>query len=420
MVLGGIIMLSIEKISSNHLDNRLVKKKHRLIVNIDAREIDSLIKAQNTFTDYDILKDEFVVLNKLKPDAKISPSNKFVSEQREIEGDIEIYRILNTAFIYNGNKYQLEIGETMTAVEGVKGTVRFYMFGVLILSLLVTLVTDYTFTNIILKPFYKIIDQKINKVNDPIAYSYEKIPTNTKDFRILDESVNGLMRKITDLFTIEKQFIANVSHELLTPISVLTGRLENILNAENLPEEHEEKLVASLKTLVRLKSIINSLLLISKIENAQYLKTDGIDLKEEILEIQTDLEDRIADKEIAFVNNIHKGFQFNGNQALIHTLLINIINNAIKYNKPNGKIELREVENINFYELTISDSGIGMDEIQQGRAFKRFERINTDRETGHGLGLAIVSSIAKFHGLILELTSEPQVGSTFKIKFPKS
>ncbi|RZL45484.1 MAG: HAMP domain-containing histidine kinase [Pedobacter sp.] len=312
----------------------------------------------------------------------------------------------------------MELGETMTAMESIKSTVRFYMLIVLVIALLITLITDYAFTNFILKPFYKIIDQKINKVNDPTHYNYANIPTNTKDFKILDNSINSLMRKIADLFLLEKQFIANVSHELLTPISILSGRLENILASETLPLEHENKIFASLKTLNRLKVIINSLLLISKVENEQYLKQDQVSIKQELDDIYEDLEDRILDKEIIYTNIIKENFQLTGNKALIHTLLINIANNAIKYNVKGGNITISDKLTPKTYTLSIADTGEGMEKDIIANAFKRFERENNEREEGFGLGLAIVNSIAKFHQLEIKIQSEKDKGTVIQIEFP--
>lgn len=168
LVLGLIILLSIEKISFHHLDSRLTKKRSKVIANLNDNEIDNLLKAQHSFTDYNILKDEFIVLTAIPKDHKIDPSISFTTERREIEGDIEIYRILNDQFEYNNKRYHLELGETMTAMDAVKNTIRFYMLIVLVIALLVTLITDYAFTQFILRPFYKIIDQKLNKVNDPL------------------------------------------------------------------------------------------------------------------------------------------------------------------------------------------------------------------------------------------------------------
>ncbi|KQC00226.1 HAMP domain-containing sensor histidine kinase [Pedobacter sp. Hv1] len=419
LVLGLIILLSIEKISYHHLDNRLTKKRLKVIANLNDNEIDNLLRAQHTFTDYNILKDEFIVLTAIPKTKQLDPSISFTTERREIEGDIEIYRILNDQFEYNNKRYKLELGETMTAMDAVKNTIRFYMLVVLVIALLVTLITDYAFTQFILRPFYKIIDQKLNKVNDPIAYDYENIPTTTTDFKFLDNSINALMRKISSLFSLEKQFIANVSHELLTPISILSGRLENILTAENLPIEHENKILASLKTLNRLKVIINSLLLISKVENEQYLKKDQVAIQHELSDLYEDLEDRIIDKKLTYTNNVKEDFVFTGNQALIHTLLINIINNAIKYNVVNGTINISDELSDNAYILKVEDTGIGMEKENIANAFNRFEREeNNEKEDSFGLGLAIVNSIAKFHQLTIDIKSEKHKGTMVTIHFP--
>jgi signal transduction histidine kinase len=418
LVLGSIILLSLETISSHHLDMRLTKKRLKVIANLNDAEIDSLLTHQHTFTDYNILKEEFIVLNTIPKNKQLNPALIFTTERREIEGDVEIYRVLTDQFDYKNKRYQMELGETMTAMESIKNTIRFYMLIVLIIALLVTLITDYAFTNFILRPFYKIIDQKLNKVDDPTSYQYENIPTHTTDFKILDHSINSLMRKISNLFLQEKQFIANVSHELLTPISILSGRLENILAAENLPLAHEDKLLASLKTLNRLKVIINSLLLISKVENAQYHKKDKVILQEELEEIYGELEDRAIAKKINYSDNVKENFVFKGNKALIHILLTNIINNAIKYNRVGGIVTLTDELEGAIYKLLVKDTGIGMEDKILTNVFNRFVRENNEREDGFGLGLAIVNSIAKFHGIQIEIQSEKDKGTMVTVTFP--
>lgn len=91
--------------------------------------------------------------------------------------------------------------------------------------------------------------------------------------------------------------------------------------------------------------------------------------------------------------------------------------NAIKYNKPSGKIEIKDGFLNGNYFLSVSDSGIGMNEKQQQNIFKRFTRVSSDQE-GQGLGLAIVESIAQFHHIIIEIKSEINVGTTFLLLFP--
>jgi len=415
VVLGGIILFSLDRLAYNQLDNRLTKKKNKIIEHLNDNEIDSLLNKEQSFTDYNILKEEFIVLTDI-PDNQTKASAKIITERREIEGDIEFYRILNYKFSYHTNWYNLEIGESITALSSIKSGIRFYMLIVLFGALLITLLTDYFFSNYLLKPFYLIIDKKINLVDDPLHYDYQNIPTSTEDFKILDNSINSLMKKINALFALEKQFIANVSHELLTPISILSTRFENMLNTPEIPVEHENKIYASLKTLNRLKVIINSLLLISKVENNQYLKTEHISLRQEIEDIYEDLEDRIKAKSLIYHASLDNDFHFKGNQALIHTLLINIINNAIKYNVQQGSISIIGKKNKESYTLDIIDTGTGMTKELVEHAFDRFERGNT-QENGFGLGLAIVQSIANFHQIKIDIKSEEHQGTTITLIF---
>ncbi|WP_443939948.1 sensor histidine kinase [Pedobacter sp. MW01-1-1] len=415
LVLGTIILFSLNKIANNQLENRLVKKKNKIIEHLSKKEIDSLLADQQSFTDYNILKEEFIILTDI-PDSSKDSTTRISTEKREIEGDVEVYRILNYKFLYRNNWYNLELGESITTLETLKSIIRFYMLIVLVITLLITLIADYTFSNFLLKPFYQIIDKKINLVNDPSHYNYGNIPTSTDDFKILDNSINSLMRKINELFSIEKQFIANVSHELLTPISILTSRFENMLNTPNIPEEHENKIYASLKTLQRLKLIINSLLLISKVENDQYVKTESISLKQEITDAFEELEDRIMTKGIQYEIDLKDDYQFVGSQVLIHILLINLLRNAIKYNFENGTISIKGNYQSESYVLTISDTGKGMSKEILNHAFDRFKRGNSE-ENGFGLGLAIVKSIASFHVIDIKIDSTENRGTHISLIF---
>ena len=227
LLVGSVVLFSIEKIAYNQLDTRLAKKKNKIIAHLSDDEIQVLLDKQDSFTDYNILKEEFIILSDIPDKQKPEPA-KVITEDREIEGEVETFRILNYKFLYHTNWYNLELGESIGSLENLKTFIRVYMLILLAVALALSLFADFAFTNFLLKPFYTIIDKKIIKVNDPALYNYENVPTSTDDFKILDESINSLMRKINELFSLEKQFIANVSHELLTPITILSTRFENM------------------------------------------------------------------------------------------------------------------------------------------------------------------------------------------------
>jgi signal transduction histidine kinase len=414
--LGILIQVSINHISINHIQQRLLQKKTRLIANLSNVEVNDLL-LQKTFTDYNLLREEYIILKEIKKEEK-PIKQRFVRELRSIEGNQEEFQILTTDFNYKGKSYRLELGETMSTLTQLEHTISMFTFGILIAAVTLTLIIDLGFMQFLLTPFYQIIDRKLNKVNDPINFNYEPVKTTTADFKVLDQSINALMNKIANLFLTEKEFIANVSHELLTPISVLSTRLENLLNDEKLSPEGENKLFASLKTLNRLKAIINSLLLISKVENNQYDKSNLISVQDTVNEVYEELEYRLLMMKLNVNIDLSAPYTFTGNKSLFHTLVMNLVNNAIKYNKPSGSINIYSEQTEAGYTLVIADTGIGMDPEFVEQAFVRFEKLHSEQADSYGLGLAIVRSIASFHNMTLAISSEKGNGTSIRVIFP--
>ncbi|MBB6110731.1 sensor histidine kinase [Mucilaginibacter lappiensis] len=415
---GLLILLSIEKISYNHIEVRLEDDKEETLKSLESNEINRFLSSQQVYTDYNILKEEFISITPIKYDPNVSKEVKFTTEPRNLDKkNFQIYRILSHKFNFNEHTYLLQIGEAIESVEELKSIIKKFTLLVLFIALVLTLISDLIFTKFLLAPFYKIIDRKLIKVNDPMNFDYEKIKTTTQDFELLDDSISSLMKKISNLFILEKQFIANVSHELLTPISIISSRLENILLHEELSEGSENKMHASLKTLNRLKSIINSLLLISKVENNQFDKGDMVMIAGVVKEIHEELEDRIEEKHLTFTNHLKYIYSIQGNRPLMHTLLFNIINNSIKYNNPKGSITISDDLNDDIYAITIADTGAGMEQKQIENAFNRFEKFDTDEKESYGLGLAIVKSITAFHNIKVKISSVKNQGTSVKLIF---
>jgi len=417
---GLLILLSLENITYKHMKGRLEDKKNELINHLSSKEISQILSQRQSFTDYNILKEEYIYLKPIATPIKKQGAESFITQRRTIGQSTGSYLILTSTFNFNGQNYLLEIGDTLDTVMQLKHTIKEFTLLMLVVALSLTLVIDLIFTKYLLAPFYKIIDRKLVKVNDPMNFDYDKITTTTRDFEMLDESISALMKKISDLFILEKQFIANVSHELLTPISIISSRLENVLVHDKLSEEGENKIYASLKTLNRLKAIINSLLLISKVENNQFNKDDEVMIAELVNDVCLELEDRMEDKKIHFVNLIKDNFVLPGNKSLMQTLLFNIINNAIKYNSEEGSITVIDRSVRDKYILEFSDTGIGMNQQQIETAFNRFEKFGTDEKESYGLGLAIVKSITAFHGIMVEILSENDLGTTIRLEFDKT
>jgi signal transduction histidine kinase len=236
----------------------------------------------------------------------------------------------------------------------------------------------------------------------------------------LNDAINGMMGQIQDAFRKEKEFIGNVSHELLTPVSILQNRLENLLADPAVPDDVLVKLVESQKTLHRLKSIIQALLLISRIENEQYLKNEKVDLQLLLADVREEISDRAEAKEITLAVQVQEDLVLRqANYSLLFTMLFNVVNNAIKYTKPGGSITVSSSRTDKGYELTVADTGTGIAEEQLPKIFNRFKRNHAADGESYGLGLAIVNTVAKFHNIKLQVRSEPGKGTEFCFRFPK-
>ncbi len=421
LVLWLMLPILVKNVVYRHINNGLVEKKEKFIDHLNKKEINDFIEnaddSTETYSQFSTLHSEFLVLSKIPVKSKQNKAT-FSNDYRVIEGEENEYRILQYHFTYENQGYQLEIGSSLSEVNDLTFIIRLFIIIVLVVILLVTFLADTVYIEYLLKPFYKIIDTKIRRVNEPETFDHTPIKAKSRDFRELDLVLNQMMDRIGELFKKEKQFISNVSHELLTPIALLKNKFENLLQNESLDDNAFDKIAGALKTLDMLKKIINNLLLISRIENNQYEANEKISFKEILNDLQQDLQDRIEDKEIRFSNHLEHDFVFTGNKTLIHILIYNLVINAIKYNKPKGSIVIEDGFDDNQYFIAIKDSGIGMNAAQIEKVFNRFARISSDQD-GQGLGLAIAESIASFHHIEIKVVSQIKEGTTFTLLLPE-
>ena len=419
VVLWFSLPVLVQKVVYSHIDKSILEKKQRFIQHLDKKEINDFISRKDsteTYASFSTLHNEFLQLYRAKNNL-VKDKSVFINESRVIEDEESDYRVLYYNFTYGKSNYVLEIGNSLSEINDLTFSIRFFTTVLLFIIVLITFLADTFFIEYLLKPFYKIINTKIRHVDEPNGFDYTVIKTHSTDFDELDTVLNQMMFRINDLFQKEKQFIGNVSHELLTPISLLKNRFENLLQNESINDEGIDKIASSLRTLDVLKKVINNLLLISKIENNQFANNEAISIKEIVAEILEDFEDRIEEKQLTISNEVKEDFIFLGNKTLIRIMINNFISNAIKYNLQKGKIILKANFTADNSLLSIADTGKGMTEAQLATIFERFTRIVIEQE-GQGLGLAIVDSIAAFHHIVINVESKVDFGTTFTVQFP--
>lgn len=411
----------IKKVAYKNIESSMIEKRDKFVKNLNTAEINAFIERNDSselYVSFSNLHSEFLQLYRAKTKTAAT-KDYFVDEPRVVEKEANDYRVLYHHFTYKDTDYVLEIGERLSEVNELLDKFHLVILLLLTATLILSHFAQSFFIDYLLRPFQKIIDKKINLINEPELFDHSKVSTTTSDFILLDDGLNEMMNRIQEQFKKEKQFIANVSHELLTPISILQNRLENLLNNESINDEGVDKIAVSLRNLDTLKRIINNLLLISRIENHQYSNFEPVDLSGLVSDLLTDLEDRIEIKQLHVSNHLWHHFSFEGNKTLLHILFYNIVFNAVKFTETGGSLSILDSFEDGRYAIAISDTGKGMTEAQLSQIFNRFMKINLEEE-GQGLGLAIVSSIANLHKIEIKVASEIGKGTAFTLYFPKS
>jgi signal transduction histidine kinase len=404
----------IKQIGSKYTTYTLKKQRKKVLGIIQKNGLEYYFQGDKTYGSYTMLKEEFVALSSAADDLKM---DTIAESKRLIESDTLNYKVLSYTFKNKNKNYLLEIGKTTEdSNQYYKPLQRFALY-ILFALIVLTILIDLTFTRIIISPLSKIINTRLVNSKFPFKLEQIRIKTGTADFRYLDESLISLMSQINDAFYKEREFTSNASHELMTPISVLQSKMENLLAEENLNETSSIAIVEMMKTVSRLKNITRSLLLISRIENEQFIKKENVNLFELLTEITDEISHRLEEKHLKIHLKIPKDSSLNNiNRDLIFQLFFNLIHNAIKFNSDGGSIT---IENKNLKdgtnEITVADTGIGIPTTDLPFIFDRFKKTNLKEDVGYGLGLAIVKSIAVYHNLKIEVYSEINKGTTFKI-----
>ena len=406
----------VSYVSFEYSNYYLRQQKQKVLSEIKQNGIDYYLQGDSAYASYTMLKEEYI---SILPAGNERVRDTIETSKRVVGEDTLNYRILTHELSGINKNYVLEIGKTTSTIGEYNNLLQRFTLFVLIGLIVLSIVIDLIYTNILIRPLTKIVKTKLLNRKFPFKEPLSPIKTSTVDFQILDRSLIDLMEKIHLAFEKEREFTSNASHELMTPISILQSNAENLMMQEDMSEEMQDKISGMMRTINRLKKIVHSLLYISRIENDQFTKIDTIRVRDIITEAMEDLSLRLESKSISFTNDVSPTAKIKGvNHDLFFQLIYNLINNAIRYNKENGSIEISDKYSAASYDLFIKDSGIGIKDEELSTIFNRFKKSGKEKGEGFGLGLSIVKSIASFLGFKIGVTSKFGKGTTFTIYIP--
>ncbi len=235
-------------------------------------------------------------------------------------------------------------------------------------------------------------------VDEPTKVAFEKSPFPI--FNELSDYLIELINRIRTDYQTNKQFTQNASHELQTPLAIIKGHIEILLQSPNIGEKEMQSLGVVLQNTNRLSKLNSALILLSKIEHQRFIDASLVNFEEVIEEILTNFQDLIQIQNLKINRAYQALFQVTMSETLAEILIANLLQNAIRYNQEGdeGYIDIRMEEN----ELTISNPGAPLP-IAPKQLFKRFKRSSSSEE-GLGLGLSIVKRICEQSGLKVTYT----------------
>lgn len=389
-------------------DRQLIEKKSEVIEMIQAEGIENFISEENPeegFGSYNILKEEYILLEKAGEERFLQDS--IFVEKRIIEEEEISYRVYADLIEIGGVTYLLEIGRSLSTIEQIETIFYRIAIGILFSFLALSFFLDSMISKRIMAPFNKIIQTKIARINEPQEFHDQSIESSTQEFELLDQAISEMMKRIQKSFNQERVFISHASHELKTPISVLQSKLEAIFGDENLSPYQSEKLMDMQNTLQKMKKSVNALLLLSKVNNAQFIKTETADLQEILESLLEDWVDIAADQGVTLQKGKLDPFNFSGtNYSLCQMMIQNGLSNAVKYVSSGGEIWLSGIKKSDQYEIVIENDGEGIDEKLLAQVKNGLVFLKDVTKEKSGFGLQIMFKIAIFLGVTLEVTSE--------------
>ncbi len=331
--------------------------------------------------------------------------NTALSNQKSYYRDTMIYlydkmetepaRALTQYFINEGNRaYKIEIFTSSIEKKDLIETIAWWLFTLALILLLTIIIVYVWIYKKSMKPLYLLLNWQKNynlgKKNQPLTQM-----SSIKEFQELYIATNQSTQRVEKAFEEQKNFIGNASHEIQTPLAISINRLENILN-QDISEELAEEIVKTISTLEHLTRLNKTLLLLTKIENNQFLEKENLSLASIVNNSMEVFKEIYEYKSIKSSIEVESDLNVNINKTLCEVLINNLIKNAFIHNIENGEISIKIYSNKIVFSNTSKSN-----ELDAEKIFQRFFK-ESSSNSSIGLGLSLVKSICNNNNIKLD------------------
>jgi heavy metal sensor kinase len=320
----------------------------------------------------------------------------------------------------DGSRYVVEVGTSSAATEA---TLE-HVLGVLAIGLPIAVCVAVAGGFVLVRRALQPVESITRKAEDISLHNLsERLPVvqSGDELERLSVALNRMIHRLEEAVRTSKQFVADASHELRTPLTVMRGELESLAQDAALGGETRETLGSVLEEVDRLGEIVDGLFALSRLDAGEApAEWVTFDLAELAATTAGQMSLLAEDKRVSVSCESTAGVTVEGDRARLKQVVVNLLDNAIKYTPSGGRVRLAVRREAGFAVLEVSDNGIGIPAEALPHVFQRFFRVDGSRsreQGGAGLGLSIVKSICSAHGAEVEVSSSPG-GSTFRIRQP--
>ena len=309
----------------------------------------------------------------------------------ETEDEFEPVRVMKSCFLASDmNYYELELRLSTLERDDLIQRILYYLIVLYAVLLCCVLFSTRLILQTIFRPIHLLLEWLESLTLGQPAPYLDKNP-RIREFRTLNRAAIEMHERVEQTYEEQKQFIENASHELQTPLAIIRGKLELLSDNENLTESELETIDDIYNSVNRAVKLNKSLLLLSRIQNAQYSECSDVNLNTHAKEILTFLPDLYEDKQLRYTLNEVGECQANMNEHLAHILLNNLIKNAFVHTPEQGQID------INITSNSVEIVNDGTEALDENEMYKRFYKGKTLHNGSTGLGLPIVKSICELY-----------------------
>lgn len=349
------------------------------------------------------------------------PSNSEAARRVSLGSSRQMLLTSHAVAVQGGERYLVETGALLDEVQqDLRQWLVFLIVGLPIVAM------------IAIGGGYLLIKRALTPV-DQVAASAERIGSHNLSERLpvantgdelerLSITLNRMIQRLEEAFQHSRRFMADASHELRTPLTVLRGELETFVQEPDLAPEMRERFGSALEELERLVNIVEGLFAISRLDAGE---AQAEAVKFDLGKLAASTTDQMSllgeDKKIKITCAAANEVWVEGDRARMKQVVVNLLDNAIKYTPEGGAVGLKVGTRDGKAVLEVSDNGIGIPAESLPRVFERFYRVDEARSRelgGAGLGLSIVKSICVAHHGRVEASSEPGHGSVFRVELP--